>query len=435
LGALRSQLDRKPGLPAIVRRGNAIALPMRPDTLDCVVTDPPYDAMIDYTDASDLSYVWLKRALGGVMPEITTSGDHRGLQEKDDEIIVKKGGSKSKDHRTQDHYDRLITMAFAAAAKVTKPDGVVTIVFGHGDPDVWHRLLAAVSNAGLMLTGSWPARTEKGGKVGFSNIVTTLTLACRRAPADRQPGRVAEVDAEVRNEIEDRVPFWDAAGLAITDQLMASVGPAMEVVGRYSAILDKRGDPVALDRYLPLARRFVEEAADIRIDTLPLDTFDQRTRFGLFWLRLYGRQVAPASEARWQRLAFDLEEHDVERIVVKSGKGVRLAYGSDSPVPIGPDSSVIDVAFALATAGKSVVGSAELLIASGRSEDPYLWATLSDLSARLPDADKDGETFTWLVRNRSTVVDGTRNIEAARAREAEQDEGARAQTSLFEEDT
>lgn len=435
LAALRNQFSRTPGLPAIVRRGNAVALPMRPESLDCVVTDPPYDAMIDYTDASDLSYVWLKRALGGVMPEIATSGDHRGLQEKDDEIIVKKGGSKSKDHRTQEHYDRLITKAFAAAAQVTKPDAVVTIVFGHGDPDVWHRLLAAVSDAGLMLTGSWPARTEKGGKVGFSNIVTTLTLACRKAPSDRQPGRVADVDAEVRREIEDRVPLWDAAGLAVTDQLMASVGPAMEVVGRYSAILDKRGDPVALDRYLPLARRYVEEAADIRIETLPLDTFDQRTRFGLFWLRLYGRQVAPASEARWQRLAFDLEEHDVERVVLKFGKGVRLAYGFESDATVGPESSVIDVALAMATAGKSVVGAAELLIASGRSEDPYLWATLSDLSARLPDGDKDGETFTWLVRNRSTVIDGTRNIEAARAREAAQDEGARAQRSLFEEDT
>lgn len=286
-----------------------------------------------------------------------------------------------------------------------------------------------------MLTGSWPARTEKGGKAGFSNIVTTLTLACRKAPANRQPGRVAEIDAEVRKEIEDRVPFWDAAGLAITDQLMASVGPAMEVVGRYSAILDKRGDPVALDRYLPLARRFVGEAADIRIESLPLDTFDQRTRFGLFWLRLYGRQVAPASEARWQRLAFDLEEHDVERIVVKFGKGVRLAYGSEVQVRVAPDSSGIDVALALAAAGKSIVGAAELLIATGRSEDPYLWATLSDLSARLPDADQDGDTFTWLVRNRSTVVDGTRNVEAARAREAEQKKGTRAQKNLFEEDT
>ncbi len=107
---------------------------------------------------------------------------------------------------------------------------------------------------------------------------------------------------------------------------MASAGPAMEVVGRYSAVLDKTGQPVDLDRYLPLARRFVEEAADIRIDTLPLETFDARTRFALFWARLYGRGVAAASEARWHRLASDLSDDETAGLVGKKDKGVRLAF-------------------------------------------------------------------------------------------------------------
>ena len=47
--------------------------------------------MIDYTDASDLFFVWLKRAL---LPRIQLcrSPDADGLQEKAEEIIVKKGG-------------------------------------------------------------------------------------------------------------------------------------------------------------------------------------------------------------------------------------------------------------------------------------------------------------------------------------------------------
>jgi putative DNA methylase len=434
LAALRNQFGRSAGRPAIIRRGNATALPVRPESQACVVTDPPYDAMIDYSDASDLSYVWLKRALGHLAPDITITGDARGLQDKDDEIIVKKGGSKSKDHRTQEHYDRLIAKAFEQAANVTVADGVVTIVFGHGDPEVWHRLLGAITKAGLVLTGSWPARTEKGGKVGFSNIVTTLTLACRKAPSGRKPGRVSDVDAAVRREIEARIPLWDTAGLALTDQLMASVGPAMEVVGRYSEILDKRGEPVALDRYLPLARRFVEEAADIRIDSLPLETFDLPTRFGLFWVRLYGRQVAPASEARWQRLAFDLEESDTDGILTNTGKGVQLAFADLNGHPIGPEVSVIDVALAMASQGKSVAGAAEVLLGADRVEDQYLWAALGELSARLPEADRDGDVWTWLVRNRAGVVLATKNVETVRLREAEEAHASKAQQTLFEGD-
>jgi putative DNA methylase len=432
--ALRHQFEREPGTPAVIRRGNAVALPMRAESQTCVVTDPPYDAMIDYSDASDLSYVWLKRAVGLLAPDVAITGDARGLQDKDDEIIVKKGGSKSNDHRTQEHYDRLIAEAFKQAANVTVADGVVTIVFGHGDPEVWHRLLGAITRAGLVLTGSWPARTEKGGKVGFSNIVTTLTLACRKAPIGRQPGRVSDVDAAVRQEIESRIPLWDTAGLALTDQLMASVGPAMEVVGRYSEILDKRGDPVALDRYLPLARRFVEEAADIRIDSIPLETFDLPTRFGLFWVRLYGRQIAPASEARWQRLAFDLEESDTEAILTNTGKGVRFAFADTSVTRAGPEASVIDVALSMAGQGKSVAGAAEVLLTAGRVEDQYLWAALGELSARLPEADRDGDVWTWLVRNRGGVVLATKNVETVRLREAEEVQALKAQQTLFEGD-
>ena len=432
LAALRRQFTRVPGRPAQIQRGNAIALPMPPASIDCVVTDPPYDAMIDYSDASDLGYVWLKRAMGIADPEITITDDPRGLQDKEFEIIVKKGGSKNRDHRTQEHYDTLIAQAFKAAATVVKPDGVVTIVFGHGDPDVWHRLLTAVSVAGLVLTGSWPARTEKGGKVGFSNIETTLTLACRPAPQHRPPGRLADVDAEVRREIIERIPLWDAAGLALTDQLMASAGPAMEVVGRYSEVLDKQGAPVALDRYLPLARRFVEEAADIRIDSLPLETFDGRSRFALFWARLHGRAVAAASEARWQRLASDLSDDDTRGLLHKAKKGVRLAYGTEADAGnISVESTVIDVAFAVARAGKSVGAVAEVLAQASRTEDGFVWAAIGELARSLPDADQDGEVWTWVARNRSVITNATRNVETARVREEEKTEARSRQNTLF----
>ncbi len=196
----------------------------------------------------------------------------------------------------------MIARAFTEARRVVTNDGVVTIVFGHGDPDVWHRLLGAITRAQLVLTGSWPAKTESGGSAGSANIVTTLTMACRPAPLTRPIGRANQVEAEVRREVQARIPMWDAAGLAPTDQRMASAGPAMEAVGRYAQVLNHLGDPVDPAHYLVVARRAVEEAASIEIDHLPLETFDKRTRFALSWARLYRRSVAPKSEARWEAL-------------------------------------------------------------------------------------------------------------------------------------
>ena len=99
------------------------------------------------------------------------------------------------------------------------------IVFGHGDPEVWHRLLGAITAGGLYLTGSWPAKTEAGGKAGSANIVTTLTLSCRPKPANRSAGRVDDVDDEVRREVRARVPEWEKANLALTDQLLSLQHP------------------------------------------------------------------------------------------------------------------------------------------------------------------------------------------------------------------
>jgi len=439
LNVLRAQAARPPGRPATIQRGSALALPMGAGSIAAVVTDPPYDNMIDYTDASDLFFVWLKRALSSTNPEFGLTADPHGVQEKNEEIIVKEGGKTIGDHRTREFYDASMAKAFAEAARVVHHDGVVTTVFGHGDPDVWHRLLTAISEAGLVLTGSWPARTEKGGQAGSANIVTTLTLACRPAPQGRRPGRVNEVDAEVRRAVRERMPLWEAAGLALTDQLMASAGPAMEIVGRYSSVLNRRGDPVDLSRYLPLARRAVEEATAIKVDDLPLEAFDPRTRFALFWSRLFGRGLAPRSEARWQALAADLTLAELEGILMKvridKTEGVRLAYAKEAPRQVDETSSTIDVAFALAGAWQEGLAAAgEVLANAGRdSDDEHLWAALSYLSSRLLDGDQDRAAWTALVRARQGLGLTARQAATTRRRVEEESAARSRQATLFEE--
>ena len=431
IAVLRNQAGRFTGTPADLVRGSATALPLRDGSLSAVITDPPYDNMIDYSDASDLFYVWLKRALITTAPWFTFTAHPFGVQEKDQEAIVKRGGTANGDHRTVQHYDDMIARAFAEARRVIQHDGVVTIVFGHGDPDVWHRLLGAITRAGLMLTGSWPAKTESGGSAGSANIVTTLTMSCRPAPTDRPNGRANHVEAEVRREVQDRIPLWNAAGLAPTDQLMASAGPAMEAVGRYEQVLDHLGEPVDPAHYLVIARRAVGDATSVPIENLALDTFDARTRFALGWVRLYRRSLAPKSEARWQALAADLTMDELKGVLSEADKGVRFAPTKDWKGTASPTSSVIDVAMAMAKAWASGLDEvAQVLAATGRDEDDaYLWATLGYLSSLLAEADPDAIAWTSLIRARRGIGNVARGVVSAQ-READEAQGR--QGSLFD---
>jgi putative DNA methylase len=436
LAVLRNQASRTTGFPADLQRGSALSLPFRDASLSAVITDPPYDNMIDYTDASDLFFVWLKRALGSTAPWFVFTAHELGVQEKGEEVIVKRfrAWKTATDHRTRNHYDTSIAKAFAEARRVVRSDGVVTIVFGHGDPEVWHRLLEAITSAGLVLTGSWPAKTEAGGSAGSANIVTTLTMSCRPAPAKRPVGRANLVESEVRREVKDRIPMWDAAGLAPTDQLMASAGPAMEAVGRYEQVLNHLGDPVDPAHYLVVARRAVEEAAAVVIDHLPLETFDVRTRFALSWARLYRRSVAAKSEARWQALAADLSTDDLKGVLQDADKGVRLGYAKDWKGTPSETSATIDVAMAMAKAWPDGLDAvAEVLVTTGRdTTDNYLWAAIGYLSSLLPEADPDAVAWTSLVRGRGGIGAVTRGVVSAR-READARQDAKdRQGTLFE---
>lgn len=405
------------GRPAVVHRASALTIPHIDGAFDAVVTDPPYEMMIDYSDASDLYWSWLRRALGAVDFDFAMTTDPRGVQEKDEEIIVRRNFQFLNDHRTPEFYAEKISEAFAECRRVIHEDGVVTIVFGHGDPEAWHSLLDAISEADLVLTGAWPANTEKGGSAGSANINTTLTLACRPAPIDRPDGRVAEIDAEMRREVAKRVTeVWEPSGLSYVDQKMAAAGPALEVVGRYDRVLDKKGQPVDLDRYLPLARQAVTDAHDLRFDSLPLQTFDQKTRFALEWVKAYGRRLQAASEARWQRLAADLEEQDTLGVLKDVSKGVRLIKSAEAAVKPVAGMPLFDVALAAADAWRT--GSLAEAVAAIRTagvdpKDGHFWACINALSKNLPETDSDGSVWTSMVRNRDALESGIESVEAA----------------------
>lgn len=412
--AVRNITARGPSEPADMEHGDATSLRFRTGTFDAVVTDPPYDDMIDYSDSSDLFFVWAKRAMAIAAPELAITGHHDGLQNKDMEIIVKRGGTTAQatDPRTQGRYDELIARAFAEARRVVDSSGIVTIVFGHGDPEVWKRLLSAITSADLVLTGSWPAKTESGSGVAASNIVTTLTMACRPAPANRPEGRKGAVEAEIEAEIRRRYPEWERWKLAPADMLMASAGPAMEVVGRYRAVRDARGETVDIYTFLPLARAAVQVAMAVEVDHHPLETFDARTRFALWWVRLYGRQVQAKSELRWQSLASSMDISDVRDLVTDVDKGVAFTTSRRFKGHINPESAVIDVVLALAAASEDGLASmGEVLAASGRtSDDAYLWAAVKFLADRLPDSDTDALALTRVLRTRDGIANAANNV-------------------------
>jgi putative DNA methylase len=209
-----------------------------------------------------------------------------------------------------------------------------------------------------------------------------VTIGCRVASPDRQPVTVTQVDREVREAVKAAAKVWDQEGLALTDQLMAAYGPAMEVYGRYSRVLMPDGE-ADLDRYLTLARTAVRDATSLRLDELPLETFDAPTRFAVFWHRLYGRSDVPKGEGRFLAQADNLRIEDLRLALLsetKSGYRLRL----DDPGRISDRSSTFEIARAMAAAwdqGGTEAAAAVIAEADRLPNDEHLWAVVGELAS------------------------------------------------------
>jgi putative DNA methylase len=411
--AIEKILRESSGTPVKLRCASATALPLRDESVDVVITDPPYYDMIEYADASDIMHVWLKRCLYAAEPDLfgPSAQQADGLQDKNEEIIVRRVHEPNRVKHNTEFYESMLAQSFREARRVLKPDGHLVVVFGHSDPDAWKRLLGALQTAGFVVTSAWPSRTESAN-TGVASIKVTVTIGCRVAPVKRPLGMASEVDREVVEAVIERVGQWDSDGLALEDQLMASYGPAMEVYGRYTRVINPDGSDAELERYLTIARRAVRDAMRLRVDELPLETFDAITRFAVFWLRAKGRTEVPKGEARFFAQADELRLTDLrDRILEESTAGFRLRL--DDPGPVTSASTVFEVvrsmAHALEEGGTEAV--AAVIASAGReANDQHLWAVVGDLANHLPASDRTARALAGIKRTSATITTMVGNV-------------------------
>ena len=176
----------------------------------------------------------------------------------------------------------------------------------------------------------------------------------------------------------------------------------------------------------------LREAADVRIDRFRLDDFDIRTRFALSWARQHARRVTAGSEARWQRLSYDIADPDAAGLLVKEGGGARLAYGDEAAdgLDLRDDSPVIDIVLAVAAEGRSVNGIGDALHHLGRATDEMLWAAIAEMARLLGEGDRDGQVWAWAIRNRNQILGRAETVQRDHHQATERAAVAAAQKTL-----
>ena len=227
-----------------------------------VSTDPPYYDNIGYADLSDFFYVWLRRSLQPVFPNLFATL----AVPKAEELVAtpyRHGGKKEAEAFFLDG----MTEAMHRLAEQAHPAFPVTIYYAFKQSETtstdgtastgWETFLDAVIRAGFSLSGTWPTpyRTECNRTLGFGYKRARL-IHCPRVPAatDRTLRRLTrgEFLNTLRAELPAAVRTMQAENVAPVDLAQASIGPGMAVFTRYSRVVDSEGSDLTVRDALTL---------------------------------------------------------------------------------------------------------------------------------------------------------------------------------------
>ncbi|MDZ7268320.1 MAG: DUF1156 domain-containing protein [candidate division KSB1 bacterium] len=281
----------------IVLSGSATALPWPDNFFDAVLTDPPYYDNVPYSDLSDFFYVWLKRTVGDLYPDLFATP----LTPKSQEMVAdasKAGGMEQAKRR----FEEMLTQAFGEIARVLKPEGIAVIVFAHKTTEAWETVISALLEAGLYLTASWPIHTEMQARLRAQEsaaLASSIYMVCRKRPAQAPIGEYPSVRREIEERVRQKLAqFWDE-GIRGADFFMSAIGPAVQAFGKYARVEKLSGEQVTVAELLEYVRKVVAEFALSRIlQNAQLGGVDALTRFYLLWRWTYNHARVPFDEAR-----------------------------------------------------------------------------------------------------------------------------------------
>jgi putative DNA methylase len=156
-------------------QGSSASLELAGDSVDHIVTDPPYFDNVQYSDLSAFFRVWLKRLLAGEAGwEIDLAISAVDPQANGD-----------------GHYGAVLGSIFKECYRVLKKkSGRLVFTFHHWNPNGWAGLTGALKEAGFILLNRYVIHSENPASVHIANLKSlahdaVLVLAAHPAAVAR----------------------------------------------------------------------------------------------------------------------------------------------------------------------------------------------------------------------------------------------------------
>jgi putative DNA methylase len=273
-----------------------------------VSTDPPYYDNIGYADLSDFFYVWLRRTLGGVYPQLFSTL----LVPKAAELVADPSRFDGDKDKAKEHFEGGFKQTFTLLKEKLDPRFPMTVYYAfkqddEGEPDEedgssgvslttgWETLLESLITTGFQITATWPVRASQQWRMrsmGSNALASYIILACRPRSGSASMTTRRDFLAQLKTELPTAIRHLQHASVQAVDLAQAAIGPGMAVYSRYSRVVEASGERMGVRTALALINQILDEVL-----TEQESEYDADTRWALAWFEQYGHDEGDFGDA------------------------------------------------------------------------------------------------------------------------------------------
>jgi adenine-specific DNA methylase len=382
---------------AIARCSTATDLQHEKNSVNAVITDPPYYDNVPYAALSDFCYVWLKRVVGNHFPDLFSTP----LIPKSNEIVHDRPHERSDSIKTKEYFEEELGRSFQEMHRVLKTDGIAVVVYAHKTTEGWETMLNGLVDAGFVVTGSWPVHTEMKTRLSAAQtaaLASSIYMVCRKTERE-ELGFWNDIQPKIKERVEEKLQqFWEADVIRGGDFFISAIGPGMEAYSRYDRVETYSGEEITIRDLLQYIRSV---ATDFLVHRLlrngSAESVDKEGQFYLTYRWTFrdtrveyddALRIAKAEGVDLERLA------DADTFIKKTRKYIYV-HGPQDRDEIDEVHNMVDAAQLACRmweqGRKDDIGP--MLAKHGYSQSPSFWQFCQAIAECLPEGNKEKQ---WL---------------------------------------
>jgi putative DNA methylase len=328
-----------------------------------ISTDPPYYDNIGYADLADFFYVWLRRSLHKIYPDLFSMI----LTPKTQELVATPFRFRGDKKKAEEFFEDGLRKVFSLMREKQDSGYPTTIYYAFKQSDVevdkddqhsskqnynpsvsvaskgWETMLEGLISANFTITGTWPMRTEMLNRsvgLGTNALASSIVLVCRPRAMNASVASRRQFLNALKAELPAALKNLQHGSIAPVDLAQASIGPGMAIYSRYSKVVESDGTRMSVRTALQLINRALDEALAEQEGE-----YDAETRWAVAWFEQYAMNEGDYGTAETLSKAKNSSVQSmVDAGLVKAHAGkVRLLRREELPEDWHPQASRLTV--------------------------------------------------------------------------------------------